>query len=212
MLCKLVIGSIVLVLYFVALGLAPILTMKVETVKFDDIKEWGFSGPSKDLMPETLKGVYYFDGNQAPKECDGPESNMCRCKVPGGQCYERSPLMLMDYSFCKYGERAVFGGKTVTEAFEMASKVVPNPELLWNMEGSNYPVYCSYAEGIMGAGSAGEGAWEAPGGKYVKILAALRAGYEVECDDETCKKASLYLSLVGMRLNKFMKYKGARGR
>lgn len=63
----------------------------------------------------------------------------------------------------------------------------------------------------MGAGNAGEGDWDAPGQKYVKILAALRGGYEIECSDSTCKNANLYLSLGGMRLNKFMKYTKGSG-
>lgn len=161
-------------------------------------------------MPEILKGVYYFDGNQAPKECDGPDSKMCRCAaaVPGAQCWERSPLMLMDYSYCKFGEAAVFGPGGIESAFATAKLVTPSPELLWNTDGKTYPVYCSFKEGIMGTSNAADGDWAAPGGKYIKILAALRAGYEIECGDETCTEASLYLSLAGMRISKFLKYKG----
>lgn len=207
---KLALVPVMLAVYAVVLALVPIATIKVETFQIDDIKSWGFTGPSKDTMPEILKGVYYFDGNQAPKECDGPDSKMCRCAaaVPGAQCWERSPLMLMDYSYCKFGEAAVFGPGGIESAFATAKLVTPSPELLWNTDGKTYPVYCSFKEGIMGTSNAADGDWAAPGGKYIKILAALRAGYEIECGDETCTEASLYLSLAGMRISKFLKYKG----
>lgn len=79
LLARLILVPVMLIVYLLAIGLAPVLTMKKEVYQLKDIKDWGFSGPSRDSMPEALKGVFYFDGNQAPTECDGPESKMCRC-------------------------------------------------------------------------------------------------------------------------------------
>jgi hypothetical protein len=39
-------------------------------------------------------------------------------------------------------------------------------------------------------------------------FAALRIAYEIECADDTCGVATLYLSMAGMRMNRIFRYTG----
>ena len=56
--CKILISVVMLAVSALVMLAVPVLTMKYEKVNLDDMPKWGFDGPSKDAMPELLKGTF----------------------------------------------------------------------------------------------------------------------------------------------------------
>jgi len=92
--------SCVIISVLIAWLFAPLLWHTPERVELDDIATWSGNGPAASVLPPNYKGVWYASENQEAAPCDDEIKHNKTLCAKGG--FKRSPLVLLDTSYCSY--------------------------------------------------------------------------------------------------------------